>query len=81
MRRFFIAESLKMEISLLIPLIRQVLQAVGSYLIARGYLDTGAADALTGALVNGIVFVWWLVEHLHIRQRLKAVEGQEARQL
>ncbi|MDH7790742.1 hypothetical protein [Ochrobactrum sp. AN78] len=70
-----------MEISLLIPLIRQVLQAVGSYLIARGYLDTGAADALTGALVNGIVFVWWLVEHLHIRQRLKATEVQEAKQL
>lgn len=81
MRRLFIAESLKMEISLLIPLIRQVLQAVGSYLIARGYLDTGAADALTGALVNGIVFVWWLVEHLHIRQRLRAAEGQEAKQL
>ncbi|WP_079213884.1 hypothetical protein [Brucella pituitosa] len=70
-----------MEISLLIPLIRQILQAVGSYLIARGYLDTGAADALTGALVNGIVFVWWLVEHLHIRQRLRAMEGQEAKQL
>ena len=63
-----------MEINLLLPLIRQILQAVGSYLIARGYLDTGAADALTGALVNGIVFVWWLVEHLHIRQRLRLAE-------
>ncbi len=67
-----------MEISLLIPLIRQILQAVGSYLIARGYLDSGAADALTGALVNGVVFVWWLVEHLHIRERLRALEHHEA---
>ncbi|WP_079212724.1 hypothetical protein [Brucella pituitosa] len=67
-----------MEISLLISLIRQILQAVGSYLIARGYLDSGAADALTGALVNGVVFVWWLVEHLHIRERLRAAEQHEA---
>ncbi len=58
-------------------MIRQVLQAVGSYLIARGYLDTGAADALTGALVNGIVFIWWLMEHLHIRQRLRAAEAKK----
>lgn len=66
-----------MEINLLLPLIRQILQAVGSYLIARGYLDTGAADALTGLVVNGVVFVWWLVEHLHIRQRLRAVDHKE----
>ncbi len=67
-----------MEISLLISLIRQILQAVGSYLIARGYLDSGAADALTGALVNGVVFLWWLVEHLHTRERLRAAEQHEA---
>ncbi|QGA58122.1 hypothetical protein [Brucella sp. 2280] len=58
-----------MDIALLIPIIRQILQVVGGMLIARGWLDDGAADALIGVIVNGIVFVWWLYDRHRINKK------------
>ncbi|MEN5103762.1 MULTISPECIES: Pam3-gp28 family putative phage holin [Brucella] len=58
-----------MDIALLIPIIRQILQVVGGFLIARGWLDDGAADALIGVIVNGIVFVWWLYDRHRINKK------------
>lgn len=60
-----------MDIALLIPIIRQILQVVGSMLIARGWLDDGAADALIGVIVNGIVFVWWLYDRHRINKKAR----------
>ncbi|MFE0235295.1 hypothetical protein ACFW0F_15245 [Brucella anthropi] len=60
-----------MDIALFIPIIRQILQVVGGMLIARGWLDDGAADALTGVIVNGIVFVWWLYDRHRINKKAR----------
>lgn len=62
-----------MDIALLIPIIRQILQVVGGMLIARGWLDDGAADALIGVIVNGIVFVWWLYDRHRINKKARAL--------
>ncbi|MFI3904867.1 hypothetical protein [Ochrobactrum sp. S1502_03] len=69
-----------MDIALLIPVIRQVLQIAGGFLIARGWLDDGAADALIGIIVNAIVFGWWLIDRHRINKKnreLKQVKGGE----
>jgi hypothetical protein len=42
-------------------------------LIARGWLDNGSADALTGVIVNGIVFVWWLYDRHRINKKARAL--------
>lgn len=60
-----------MDIALFIPIIRQILQVVGGFLIARGWLDDGAADALIGVIVNGIVFVWWLYDRHRINKKAR----------
>ncbi len=60
-----------MDIALLIPIIRQILQVVGGMLIARGWLDDGAADALIGVIVNGIVFVWWLYDRHQFNKKAR----------
>lgn len=58
-----------MDIALLIPIIRQILQVVGGVLIARGWLDDGSAEALIGVIVNGIMFGWWLFDRYRINKR------------
>ena len=58
-----------MDIALLIPVIRQILQIAGGFLIARGLLDDGAADALFGIVVNAIVFGWWLIDRHRINKK------------
>ena len=58
-----------MDIALLIPVIRQILQIAGGFLIARGWLDDGAADALIGIVVNAIVFGWWLIDRHRINKK------------
>lgn len=63
-----------MDIALLIPILRQILQAIGGALIARGYLDEGSAEALVGIVINAIVFIWWLIERYQINKRNKAVK-------
>lgn len=57
-----------MDIALLIPVIRQILQIAGGFLIARGWLDDAGADALIGILVNVIVFAWWLFDRRKINK-------------
>lgn len=49
-----------MNAPLAIPLLRQMLQVFGGALIARGYLDETAWDALTGLIINGATLFWWL---------------------
>ncbi len=69
-----------MDIALLIPVIRQILQIAGGFLIARGWLDDGAADALIGIVVNAIVFGWWLIDRHRINKKnreLKQGKGGE----
>lgn len=58
-----------MDISLFIPIIRQILQVIGGVLIARGWLDDGSAEALIGIIVNGIMFGWWLFDRHRINKR------------
>ncbi|MCO7727381.1 hypothetical protein NJB93_12330 [Brucella intermedia] len=58
-----------MDIALLIPIIRQILQVIGGVLIARGWLDDGSAEALIGIIVNGIMFGWWLFDRHRINKR------------
>ncbi|ELT50291.1 Pam3-gp28 family putative phage holin [Brucella intermedia] len=58
-----------MDIALLVPVIRQILQIVGGFLIARGWLDEGAADALIGIIVNAVVFGWWLIDRHRINKK------------
>lgn len=48
---------------LTIPLLRHVLQVCGGALLARGYLDQAALDALTGLIINGATLFWWLYDH------------------
>ncbi|PJT20081.1 hypothetical protein CN884_19330 [Ochrobactrum sp. 30A/1000/2015] len=57
-----------MDIALLIPVIRQILQIAGGFLIARGWLDDGAVEALIGIIVNAIVFGWWLFDRYRINK-------------
>lgn len=58
-----------MDIALLIPVIRQILQIAGGFLIARGWLDDAGVDALIGIVVNVIVFGWWLFDRRKINQK------------
>lgn len=57
-----------MDIALLIPVIRQLLQVAGGFLIARGWLDDGSAEALIGIIVNAVVFIWWLIDRYRINR-------------
>ncbi len=52
-----------MDIALIIPVLRQLLQIIGGALIARGWLDDAGLDAMIGVVVNAAVFVWWLIDH------------------
>lgn len=58
-----------MDIALFVPVIRQFLQVIGGMLIARGWLDEGAADALIGIIVNLLVFIWWLMDRQRINRK------------
>ncbi|PRD40862.1 hypothetical protein C5748_24825 [Phyllobacterium phragmitis] len=59
-----------MKIDLIIPILRQLLQVIGGALIARGYLDQGAADALSGLVINGLALGWWLFDRHRINRRM-----------
>ncbi len=63
-----------MDIALLIPVIRQILQIAGGFLIARGWLDDAGADALIGVVVNVIVFGWWLVDRHRTNKRNREIK-------
>ena len=63
-----------MDIALIIPIIRQILQVVGGVLIARGWLDDGAVDALIGIIVNAFVFGWWLIERHRINKANRTIK-------
>lgn len=60
-----------MQIGLLIPVLRQILQVAGGALIANGYLDQSAADALSGVFINLAVFGWWLYDRHQINAAKK----------
>jgi hypothetical protein len=67
-----------MDIALFIPILRQILQVFGGYLIAHGVLDDGASDALIGLGVNGATFAWWLYDRWRINRHnaeLKQIAG------
>ncbi|SCD24313.1 hypothetical protein [Brucella inopinata] len=66
-----------MDITLLIPIIRQILQVAGGFLIARGWLDDGAADALIGIVVNAIVFGWWLIDRYRINKKNRELKQEK----
>lgn len=48
-----------MEFSLLIPVIRQLLQIFGGVLITKGYVDSDGLNALIGLILNLLTFGWW----------------------
>lgn len=62
-----------MTIDLFIPLLRQLLHIFGGYLIAQGYFDEGAAEALVGLGVNLFTLGWWLVDRYRINRANKAI--------
>lgn len=62
-----------MNITLVVPILRQILQILGGMLIARGYLDAGAADALAGLVVNAVMLAWWFFDRYQINRTNEAV--------
>lgn len=58
-----------MTIDLFVPVVRQILQIFGGFLIARGYFDQGMADALVGLGVNVLVLGWWLFDRNKINRK------------
>lgn len=60
-----------MTIDILIPVFRQILQALGGWLIAKGYLDEGILDAFIGVALNGIAFAWWAYDRWKINRANK----------
>ncbi|MBK3745860.1 hypothetical protein G3A39_42655 [Paraburkholderia aspalathi] len=63
-----------MNIGLYLPVIRQLLQIIGGFLIGWGWLDDGSAEALIGIIINGIVFGWWLIDRHRINARNAALQ-------
>lgn len=63
-----------MDIALFIPIFRQILQIIGGILIARGYIDEGASEALIGIGVNALTFGWWLYDRYRINRQNAAVK-------
>lgn len=59
-------------IKLAIPAVRQLLQVAGGALIARGYLDAEAREAVTGVVINALTFAWWLYDRSQINRAIKA---------
>lgn len=55
-----------MQIGLIIPVLRQILQVAGGALIAKGVLDSGSADAATGIILNAVTLGWWLYDRIRI---------------
>jgi hypothetical protein len=45
-----------------IPVLRHVLQAVGGFLVASGWIDESMADTFIGLGINAGAFAWWAVE-------------------
>lgn len=62
-----------MTIDVLIPVFRQVLQIIGGWLIAQGYLDEGILDAFIGVALNGIAFAWWGYDRWKINRANKII--------
>lgn len=56
---------------LYIGALRQILQIIGGWLIAKGWLDDGSLDAIIGIVINGAVFVWWLVDRRRARKNVE----------
>lgn len=63
-----------MDIALFIPILRQILQVIGGYLIGHGYLDDSAVQAITGLILNGASLAWWLYDRWLINKRNAAVK-------
>jgi len=60
-----------MTITILTPILRQLLQAIGGYLIAKGYFDEATADAFIGIGINLLTLVWWAVDRYRINRANK----------
>jgi hypothetical protein len=56
-----------MNYTLLVPIIRHGLQALGGYLVARGYLDESSSEAFIGFAINGGALAWWAVDRWRAR--------------
>lgn len=63
-----------MNITLFIPLIRQILQIIGGMLVARGILDTGAEEAFVGFGVNAATLIWWLYDRWKLNRQNEAIK-------
>jgi len=62
-----------MTIDILIPVLRQLLQILGGWLITQGYMDEGILDAFIGVFINGIAFVWWGYDRWRINRVNKVI--------
>lgn len=51
-----------MSYSMLVPLLRHGLQALGGWLAATGYLDESMTEAFVGFGLNAVALAWYLAE-------------------
>jgi hypothetical protein len=57
-----------MNITIAAPIIRQLLQVVGGFLIAHGYLDEGMSDTFIGLGLNAATLIWWAYDRHRINK-------------
>lgn len=62
-----------MEITLLIPILRQLLTMVGGYLVGAGYFDEDVWSSISGVLLNGAALAWWAYDRWQINKANRAV--------
>lgn len=57
-----------MQIGIIIPIIRQIMMAVGGILMGKGYIDQTGWDLVTGVVLQVVPLVWWFFD----RQKINA---------
>lgn len=65
-----------MDYSLLSPIIRHILQAIGGGLVTSGYLDESMTETFVGLGLNAGALIWWAVERgLKARREPDPMDG------
>ncbi|NTS31247.1 hypothetical protein HQ945_08265 [Phyllobacterium sp. BT25] len=63
-----------MDIALFIPILRQILQALGGLLVGYGYFDETGWTAASGLIINLVTTGWWLYDRWQINRANRAVK-------
>lgn len=64
-----------MKIDIVVPVLRQILIALGTWLASVGYIDDGMIDVIVGLGVNVATLAWWAYDRHRINKANKLAKA------